>query len=148
MRLTIIPVDKKVVVNGQSYGNLNLSGCNIPENVHALQWYETQGEIEFVGPAQNEPITTLPDWADACVGVWNSKDYEIKNPPPPTEEEIIISNQLQAKYFLQQSDWAALPDVGLVNKSEWATYRNALRQIAVNEILNPVWPTKPQAIWS
>ena len=38
MKLTIIPVDGSVGVDGKFYENLDLSSCNIPENVHALQW--------------------------------------------------------------------------------------------------------------
>jgi hypothetical protein len=76
MRLTIIPIDKKVGVNNFYYGNLDLSSCSIPANIHALQWYETEGEIEFVNNAdrtkpQNELITQLPEWANACVDKWN-----------------------------------------------------------------------------
>jgi hypothetical protein len=73
MRLTIVPVDKTVGVGGFFYSNLDLSSCGIPDNVHALQWYETEGEIEFNGrpKPQNELITELPVWANACVTKWN-----------------------------------------------------------------------------
>jgi len=76
MRLTIIPIDKTVYVDGNSRF-LDLSSCAIPENIHALQWYETEGEVEFNGrpKPQNELITELPAWANACVNKWN----EIKN---------------------------------------------------------------------
>jgi hypothetical protein len=75
MRLTIVPSDNKVVVNGDnSHYPLDLSACNIPTNVHALQWYETEGEVEFDGKPkpQNEDITELPEWALACVAVWEA----------------------------------------------------------------------------
>jgi hypothetical protein len=72
MRLTIIPVDKTVYVDGNSR-ILDLSSCAIPTNIHALQWYETEGEVEFNGKPkpQNELITELPVWANACVDKWN-----------------------------------------------------------------------------
>lgn len=76
MKLTIIPEDSFVSVDGDgSHRLLDLSNCNIPQNVHALQWYETEGEIEFNGrpKPQNEPITELPAWATACVSVWEAK---------------------------------------------------------------------------
>ena len=48
MRLTIIPVDNFVSVSGDgSHGPLDLSVCGIPADVHALQWYDTRGWIEF-----------------------------------------------------------------------------------------------------
>jgi hypothetical protein len=83
MRLTIIPVDSFVAVNGDgSHRPLDLATCNIPADVHALQWYESQGEIELNGipkPA-NEEIIELPEWALACVSLW-----EAWTPPAPPE---------------------------------------------------------------
>lgn len=76
MRLTIIPIDNKVGIDEEFFGSLDLSNCNIPSNVHALQWYETEGEIEFITnpdrtKPQNEIISELPVWANACVNKWN-----------------------------------------------------------------------------
>lgn len=77
MRLTIIPSDGTVGVDNQFFSSLDLSGCAIPANIHALQWYETEGELEFVDnpdrtKPQNEIVTTLPTWADSCVVAWNA----------------------------------------------------------------------------
>lgn len=76
MKITIIPSDKKVGIDGLFF-QFDLSSCNIPANVHALQWYETEGEIEFIDnpdrtKPQNEIIFELPVWANACVTIWNS----------------------------------------------------------------------------
>lgn len=75
MKLTIIPIDKKVGVDGL-FLEFDLSACAIPANIHALQWYETEGEVEFINnpdrnKPQNELIFELPDWANACVIKWN-----------------------------------------------------------------------------
>jgi hypothetical protein len=44
MRVTIVPIDSKVVVEGQ----LEIVDCSsIAENIHAVQWYGTVGEVEF-----------------------------------------------------------------------------------------------------
>ena len=77
MRLTIIVDDNAVYVDGVCRMPLDLSQCNIPTNVHALQWYETEGEIEFDGKPKpaNEDITVLPEWADACVAKWNEAKF-------------------------------------------------------------------------
>ena len=71
MKLTIIREDGAVYKDNVSYSSLDLS--SVPANVHALQWYETEGEIEFNGRPKlpNELITELPDWANACVNKWN-----------------------------------------------------------------------------
>lgn len=78
MRLTIIPVDGLVSVDGNpKFQPLDLSNCGIPVAVHALQWYETRGWIEFsddddpfTPKPPNENIFELPDWANRCVSVW------------------------------------------------------------------------------
>ena len=76
MKLTIIPTDNAVYVDNHNYSGLNLSSANIPSNVHALQWKNTTGWIEFIDnddgtKPQNQSITELPDWANACVVKWN-----------------------------------------------------------------------------
>jgi hypothetical protein len=74
VRLTIIPSDSAVYVDGISCIGLNLNGCQIPNDVHALQWYETHGEIEYKDIlVPNEQITNLPNWAVACVDLWNAE---------------------------------------------------------------------------
>lgn len=92
MRLTIIPSDGFVSVDGdQKFQLLDLSGCGIPAGVHALQWYDTRGWIEFsddddpfTPKPPNEDITELPTWATACVQVWT--DWQPPAPPEPEEQ--------------------------------------------------------------
>lgn len=82
MRLTIIPTDGLVNKDNYSFRGLDLSTCSIPDNVHALQWYETEGEVEFVTNSDrtkptNEIVSDLPPWANACVQAWTTaKDEE------------------------------------------------------------------------
>lgn len=71
MRLSIIPEDNAIVKNGNGLlfsNNLNdYLSTNIPSDVHALQWNENSGEIEYVEHGRaNEPISVLPDWATEC----------------------------------------------------------------------------------
>jgi hypothetical protein len=89
MRLTIIPIDNSVYISGVCKPPLDLSTCGIPSNVHALQWYETEGEIEFTGKPKppNEEITVLPEWALACVKVWE-KWTPPELPPQPVATGI------------------------------------------------------------
>jgi hypothetical protein len=143
MRLTIVTETSSVGKNGVFYDDLNLTQCQIPSNVWALQWQENSGWIEFDTPIPNEDITSLPAWAEACLQVW-----DVANTPiPPTPEQIIADNKKKAEHLLLDSDWAVLPDVPLANKDEWEVYRSALRQIAITPTLDPIWPTKPQNIW-
>lgn len=151
MRLTIATETKSIGKDGVFYGPLDFSACNIPANVWALQWNEhgnNKGHIEYIGPIPNEEITSLPGWANNCLSVWEQKDYDVKNPPAPTPEQIIAANELRAKRALFSSDWTQAPDVNLANKAEWVTYRQALRIIATNPTVDPVWPTEPQVVWA
>ena len=80
MKLTIIPDDSFVAIDGDSsHFPLDSSKCDIPDEVHALQWFETKGWIEFDDPTDpfapkppNEEITVLPQWATNCVTVWEA----------------------------------------------------------------------------
>ena len=79
MRLTIIPFDSIAIIDGVAKKS-DFSGCNIPPEIHALQWYDNRGWLEYSESADpflpkkpNEDIYSLPDWANACVEVWQSK---------------------------------------------------------------------------
>lgn len=81
MRLVIIGVDNCVGKDGVFYSNLDLSQCGLPDNFWALQWNEkgnNMGHIEYNSPLiDNTAITEIPDWANACLAVWQEKaDYE------------------------------------------------------------------------
>ena len=74
MKLTIIPIDGAVYKDNYSYSGLDLSF--VPSDVHALQWKDTKGWIEFVDnddgtKPQNQTITELPSWVDACLSKWD-----------------------------------------------------------------------------
>jgi hypothetical protein len=74
MKLTIIVPDNTVYKEGVSFSSLDLSAA--PSNVHALQWDNNAGWIEFKPEAEfikapNENITVLPDWATAAVTKWD-----------------------------------------------------------------------------
>ena len=62
MRLIIVPISGTVSKDGISYNDLDLSF--MPSNIHAVQWYDTFGEIEIKDVITNkmianEPITEL-----------------------------------------------------------------------------------------
>lgn len=74
MKLTIIVPDGAVYKDSFSFSGLDLSSA--PSNVHALQWDNNAGWIEFKAEAEfrrapNEDITTLPDWANTALTKWD-----------------------------------------------------------------------------
>jgi len=69
MKLVIIPSDGAVYVDNISYSGIDLTSCNIPSNVHALQWNGVKGWVEFIEDSNfnkpdNQIITELPEWAN------------------------------------------------------------------------------------
>lgn len=95
MKLVIIPIDGAVYVDGYSYSGLDLS--IVPSDVHALQWNNNKGWIEFKDnddgtKPQNQSITELPQWALDCVQIWQNYTppaIEFENSIPST----IVSNE-------------------------------------------------------
>ena len=151
MLLTIIPIDGNVKKDGVGYLALDLSSCAIPSNVRVLQWEETKGWLEF-WDKQNEDITSLPSWVDCCLSVWT-----IANTPVPPSPSTAEDNKNTAVGLLQKTDWTTIPDVSdptksnpyLSNANDFVTYRNAVRQYAINPIAgNITWPTLPQEVWT
>lgn len=151
MLLTIIPTDGNVIKDGVGYLSLDLSSCGIPPNVRALQWQETKGWLEF-WDQQNEDITSLPTWVECCLAVWTVANTPIP-PSPPTAED----NKQTAIVILKQTDWTTIPDVSdftksnpyLSNANDFVTYRNAVRQYAINPVAGDItWPTLPQEVWT
>ena len=75
---------------------------------------------------------------------------------PLTPEEIEANTESQwAKVrsqrdsLLSSCDWTQLPDVTIPNKTEWASYRQALRDITNQaDPYNIVWPSDPNTIIS
>lgn len=79
MKMTIIPSDNTVYVDGVAKMELDLSGCGIPSDIHALQWFDVKGWLEFNDDGDpftprpsNEIIESLPQWALNCYDVWLS----------------------------------------------------------------------------
>lgn len=145
MKLTIVFEDRVVCKDTLCYRNFDMSG--VPQEVHALQWDTSLGHIEYKN-TNNEVISALPSWALDLVTQWESKDYDEKNPPPPTKEQIQQNNANDADLKLQASDWTVLPDVRLVNKTAWVTYRNILRSIrAEPPSVVYAFPEAPPVIW-
>jgi hypothetical protein len=98
-------------------------------------------------------------------------DYEALNwldeTPKPTQEELDAlwpstqeyeAKQIckqQAQEILYKTDWTTIPDVAdpaytpyLMNQIEFKQYRAVIRDLAVNPVANPVWPTQPTEQWS
>lgn len=148
MRLTIIRADKAVYIDSVVYTPLSMEV--VPLNVHALQWFDVKGWVEFNDGSANEEITTLPEWATACIQEWEVANYEYEHPPSPTPAELIYDCKMKALGKLYETDYSELADVRavLLNANEFTVYRAQVRALFLNPVVDPVWPIMPQAQWA
>jgi len=153
MRLTIIVSDKSINIDGIYLDRIEQDLSWIPSNIHAVQWYNTWGEIEYNDRDDNEKILELGIFEQALEDHKNEiqrlKDEEEKREAERDywEEFRRIRNR-----FLINSDWTQSRDVTLENDEDWKIYRQALRDLP-NEIEDPKslvldpnhsdWPTLP-----
>lgn len=69
-RITIVFENGLVIKDGAACSEVDLSSA--PTNLHAFQWYDTKGELEFLTAEDgtkphNEQITELPLWVGDCI---------------------------------------------------------------------------------
>ena len=160
MRLTIIPVDKTIIINGEAVVCNHVDLSWIASDVHAVQWDSTKskGQVEYnVETKFPTYFTEIGEWQQAVT------DYN--------SEKILSANAIEAarnhlnevkqhrNWLLSISDWTRLDDVTLTSdkKAEWATYRQALRDLPAtiaadsgltakelaDDHSHSSWPTKP-----
>ena len=107
---------------------------------------------------EEQPSNPPPGFEEGIIAVqsdvagpgWTYENGEFIGPvvPAPTPEELLLRCKIQAKSLLQASDWASLPDVNLTNKDEFLSYRATLRNLVLNPVVDPQFPTEPTPIWS
>ena len=103
----------------------------------------TSNQIDTIYKLYPQVVSTLDDEAFDADG--NQVQYDLQAVTTQAEKDDCVS---QAKALLQASDWASLPDVNLANKADFVAYRATLRNLVLNPVTNPVFPTEPQAQWS
>ena len=56
----------------------------------------------------------------------------------------------EAKQRLVDTDWSQQADVRtqIENAAAFDTYRAAVRELYLNPVAAPVWPDRPEAVWS
>jgi len=85
MRVTIIAADNAVIVNGKG-GKADCSDI-LKQGISVVQWYDSVGEIEYVGHAQpNEEIYNLGPYQ----GVIDSVKFPEPSPPPPKPQPPLV----------------------------------------------------------
>lgn len=77
MRITVLNDDNALGLDGVFYSGLDFS--TVPDNIHALQWNGTKGEIEFYEDDEgekmpNQKITELPSWVMELKPQWDAAE--------------------------------------------------------------------------
>lgn len=150
-KVTIIVNDSFVSIDGIGYHQVDLS--SIPDGIHAVQWADGQGWIEFCEDADgkrpnNQDITSLENFNEVLS---NWEVLEHKNKTATLEEpggSTVDDNYHQARLRLSLTDWSQLPDVNISNKEEFVLYRALMRSYVFNTPSGVIdWPTEPQPVW-
>ena len=156
MKLTIIPSDKTIGIDNNFLLKIKENLSWIPSNIHAVQWDETWGEIEYNDGTPNKKIEEL--------GIYEQAIEDYQNEIQRKEDETIAKEnardyweelRVKRNSNLQECDWTQIPDAPLsdTQKTEWQNYRLLLRNLPENiqdpkslvlDSLHSDWPTQPQ----
>jgi hypothetical protein len=85
MRITIVPVDNKISINGEPIEGCDVSWIpefvgdmtGVSQKVHAFQWYDDHGEIELQSKDNNIVVTELGVFEQA-IDIFNQRKSEIE----------------------------------------------------------------------
>lgn len=156
MRLTIIPSDRAIGIDGNFFLKIKQDLSWIPSDVHAVQWDGTKGHVEYIDDRPNLQIEELGIFEQAII------DYE--NEKKRIEDEA-IALELARDYWeelrvlrnerLMLCDWTQSNDSPLneTQKELWRIYREELRDLPDNiDDPKPLvwdsnhvdWPVQPQ----
>ncbi len=97
MRITVIPSDNFVSIDNETYYNVDLSFLD--SNIHAIQWYHTEGELELKNEkniiVSNKYINSFEEYSRVIMA-WRcaKEEYELF---------IAENNKLIEKYNLENS---------------------------------------------
>lgn len=83
MRLTIIRTDGFIAIDGIGY---RVDLTSIDHRIHAVQWYDDRGEIEYADSrgriVENVEITSLDDFQHV-ISLWHySRQQDLQNSVP------------------------------------------------------------------
>ena len=168
MKLTVVPPDKTIVID-----NISVHPCThvdlswIPSDVHAMCFDTTTGKgfIEYEEDAVNADGSKKWHEEITEIGIWQQAVTDHAN-----EQTLATAALEAARNHLQEvkdyrnaqlvwSDWTRLDDITLAadKKAEWATYRQALRDLPAtiaadanltakalaDDFTHSGWPTQP-----
>ena len=129
--------------------------------------YNDKGQIVRTGycanadydiQAKDGEFITEGIWADDKYYYDGSNFIEMPNKPGPNyyfdyatvswkmnTGIALITGKSTRNRLLASSDWTQMPDVTIPNKTEWAAYRQQLRDMTDQQLINGEFPNAPQS---
>lgn len=152
MRLIIIPSDKFISIDGQGLLDIEQDLSWIPPDVHAVQWYDTWGEVEYKDETPNLRIEELGIFEQAVEDL-NNEIVRIEQAAEAARDYWSELRTLRDQR-LTESDWTQVADAPLTEEQKiaWQSYRQALRDLPENitdpkplvlDPNHPDWTIKP-----
>ena len=168
MKIQVVPSDKTIVLDSVAVSNCSHVDLSwIPSDVHGMFFDTVKGKgfIEYEEDAVNadgskkwgEEITEIGIWQQAVTDHADEQTLAAAAYEASRDHLQEVKNYRNAQ--LAWSDWTRLDDVTLAadKKVEWATYRQALRDIPAtiaadsnltakalaDDHSHSSWPTKP-----
>jgi len=126
-KLTIIPADKAIYVNGNALFDFDLTF--IPPLIRALQWDGENGHIEL-NDGTNIKFTELPQWAINAQNLWQIKFDQVNNPSPQP---------------LTQNDFIRAIKQQLDKKAQEKNYESEYSIASYTDSTNQLWQQEAQA---
>lgn len=71
------------------------------------------------------------------IGWVDQRDEETRN------KETLQQNKTKRNQLLAESDWTQMPDVSITNKTDWAVYRQQLRDMTDSDLITGNFPAIP-----
>ena len=147
MKLTIVTEDKAIGIGSTYISGIGTDMSWIPTNVWAVHWDGSSGEIEYNDGTPNATMSEIGIYSQAET-TFNNEIKRLEDISPfntTTYQWQMLRNQRDDKLLL--CDWTQGNDtpLGSSKKTEWATYRQALRDLPSNtsDPKNPTWPSEP-----
>jgi|JYMV01.1.fsa_nt_gi hypothetical protein len=142
MNVCVITEDKMIQVDGEA---LNFD-FTIDSNIHAIQWSETEGHIEFKDGTPNEDITDFAPY-QSLIDAHNAEKQRIVDGGLNgivSFEEL----RLERDRLLSGTDWRVLLDYQGSKQQMWVDYRQALRDLpqGYEPTNNPIYPSLPGSL--
>ena len=110
------------------------------EGVSALTHYYKNGQIIKYSQSELSQKNNYKrgfKWVPT-IGWVDQRDEETRN------KETLQQNKTKRNELLANSDWTQMPDVSIVNKTEWAIYRQQLRDMTDTDYITGNFPVMPQ----